>query len=385
VNHWCKSLLFAALALWAARGSVGWAAECSKTEIASAAVETSHARKALIALPIGDGSETDVSKTAQRAISQMKSRLAEFVGAYMRCSPPTRSAAAIGRDLSRLVHAYRPRLTPSVRPSSDVPADVGRYGSELRIKAQQWGGGPQALVGITAEFSTECGVDAALFVFRPDSEGWTEALRWTSKPYKIVGGAFGSDHVTEALGIRRAAGMSSPKRSRPGAARLGRPLAMPRCGLGRSRAPPKSCTKAKKRCIGVAMTWGVSGQDRPYSRCVFTAGASTTECTIAFGSGVSGSWATRSGAFSPWRSRLEILPMSGSSHRGGLPRGGHRPMRAPASKPSTTSLKGFTASTSIPSADARIGGTTIRSGCSMTVPTRRGHIFFRWSGRGCSS
>jgi len=44
------------------------------------------------------------------------------------------------------------------------------------------------LVGVTADFSIECGGDTVLLIFAPDNGSWKEVLRWQKKPYATVAG-----------------------------------------------------------------------------------------------------------------------------------------------------------------------------------------------------
>jgi hypothetical protein len=60
---------------------------CSEADFGTAAKLVQTSRAALLALPIGDGMQTEVSPKGQHAISAMKESLGNFVDAYMRCTP----------------------------------------------------------------------------------------------------------------------------------------------------------------------------------------------------------------------------------------------------------------------------------------------------------
>lgn len=188
---WVKAILSAAsVAAITGLTASAQAAGCAEPEIARAAGQVDLARKALIALPIGDGGETKVSPNVQRAIRIMKTRLAAFIDADMHCSSLNRDADAIQRDLSERAHAFvmENRVYKNDEP---LPKDFGHYGFELDFRVKRWTDKPNR-VGIVADFGIECGWDAILQIFSAESDRWHEVLRWQSKPYKTVGGAFGS-------------------------------------------------------------------------------------------------------------------------------------------------------------------------------------------------
>jgi hypothetical protein len=173
----CLALLVATSA------AMGRGATCSKSAVAAAAKRVDTARAALLALPVGDGSQTDVSPRARRAIAAAKARLGDFVTAYMRCASQDSDPKLLELELSALAR-------PSTR-ADEVPKEAGLYGQELWFAATKPTSQPR-LVAITASFSIECGGDAMLLVFAPDHGTWREALRWQSKPYRTVAGAFWS-------------------------------------------------------------------------------------------------------------------------------------------------------------------------------------------------
>lgn len=166
-------------------------ATCQNDAITRAAAEVQDSRQRLLALPIGDGLDTDVSADAQKAILQMKERLNEFIVSYMRCvptlSPP--DAAKIEKELSTLGHAFS--APPGPIDLKDIPKDAYNYGYQLSFEVRSTPD-TRHLVSITADFQIECGSDAMLLIFSPTASGWHEVLRWQSQPYNEVSGAFGS-------------------------------------------------------------------------------------------------------------------------------------------------------------------------------------------------
>src|SRR5579871_6247630 len=124
------------------------AAACSQAEIGRAAEETELARKMLIALPVGDGLQTDVSPAAQQAIAMMQTRLGALVDAYMRCAAPEGDETTLERELSRLTHGI------AAKPGAN-PDDAGHYGSALRFAVKRSPDHPQ-LLGVAEHFAIEC-------------------------------------------------------------------------------------------------------------------------------------------------------------------------------------------------------------------------------------
>ena len=159
---------------------------CSQSQVTASARQVDSARNALLELPIGDGLETDVSPRAQEAVAAMKNRLAAFIDVYMKCAPPEPDAAKVQADLSALGHAYRMR--EGLISNSELPKDFGKYGFELWFDAKFVP--KNRLFAITATFDIECGSDAMLLIYAPKGGSWEQALRWESKPYKDVSGAF---------------------------------------------------------------------------------------------------------------------------------------------------------------------------------------------------
>ncbi len=163
----CAGLLFLLLL-----GAAPASAACDPAALRHAAEGVAGARKALRALPVADGLETQVSAPAKAAIAAMKLRLGAYVMATLQCHPdgePKALAAAL-----------------SVAAVAAGPSDTG-YGRSLDFSVQKPAPG---LLVVNAAFGIACGSDTMLMVFAPATSGWREVLRLQSKPYDTVGGAY---------------------------------------------------------------------------------------------------------------------------------------------------------------------------------------------------
>ncbi|HEX3810385.1 MAG TPA: hypothetical protein VHW02_11885 [Rhizomicrobium sp.] len=140
------------------------------------------ARKTMLALPIGDGMQTDVSLAAQAAIAKMKDALAAFVVSTMECTDGNTTDAAIKQKLSAAAHTA---ITGA--------ADEYNYGSAVSFAvSHQHKPARDDLLVVTASFQIECGEDTILMLFASDDTGWREVMRLQSAPYKTVAGGWGS-------------------------------------------------------------------------------------------------------------------------------------------------------------------------------------------------
>jgi len=164
---------------------------CVKAEITRTAAQVDVARKALLALPVVAAEpQSDVSPEARQAITAMKSRLGDFVDAYMRSRDGHVTTKAIKRGLSRQAHAFT--LKPRIYSIAELPKDFANYGFELWFDVKARGDTRRRVIGIVANFQIECGDDGVLFVFAREHGSWGEVLRWQSKPYATIGEAFGA-------------------------------------------------------------------------------------------------------------------------------------------------------------------------------------------------
>lgn len=180
--HRCGMIVWLAfvVAMLVFGGGAAQAAECSSADIGRASERVDTAQKNMAALPAQD-MVTDISPEAQRAIAALKAGLGDLVSAYMRCAPSEPDPKRIEQELLGLARGGAP-----VKPATEE-VDPGDVQFEARTSP-----GKPALIGITADFPVQCGSDAVLSVFAPDGASWGEVLRWQSKPYAQVSGAFGS-------------------------------------------------------------------------------------------------------------------------------------------------------------------------------------------------
>lgn len=166
---------------------------CSQVAVTASAGQVDAARKALLALPIGDGLQTNVSTDAQNAIAKMKSRLNDLFIAYMACASPEIEPDQVERGLSSIAHAFT--LESRSYGANELPKEANNYGFQLDFDAKRPSANPE-IIGISASFQIECGWDSMLDVFVRDGISWKQVIQWTSKPYKTVAGAFWSfDYV----------------------------------------------------------------------------------------------------------------------------------------------------------------------------------------------
>lgn len=148
------------------------------------------ARQSLLALPIGDGTETQVSKPAQAAIVHMKDTLDALVRSYMTTAPASVDADTVSHALSVLGGAFSLEAGRTYGPN-ELPKEANNYGFQLRFSARVVSETPRR-IAVVAEFQIECGMDAVLLIFEERQGKWQEILRWQSAPYEKVSGAFGA-------------------------------------------------------------------------------------------------------------------------------------------------------------------------------------------------
>jgi hypothetical protein len=117
----------------------------------------------------------------------MKKRLGALVVAYMRCTSLDSDARKIDQDLSALARSATAEGR-KLRYAQDSQ-DPLNYGYQFAFHARA-SNDERRLISITAEFQIRCGSDKLLFVFAPKNGTWLEVLRWQSKPYEDVAGAF---------------------------------------------------------------------------------------------------------------------------------------------------------------------------------------------------
>lgn len=189
----CAISLVIALACAAAAPRAG--ATCSQTEIAQTSAALDSARQTLLAVPIGDGSDTNVSKSAQTAITAMKDALDRFVVAYMQCAPASGKLDP-QKIQSEMSEKARASSAPDSHPAdkaagaaAGASANSGKYGRDLSFEVRT-SGDARRLLGIQSKFSVECGADSVFWIFAPEGRSWREVIRWQGVPYNTLSGAY---------------------------------------------------------------------------------------------------------------------------------------------------------------------------------------------------
>jgi hypothetical protein len=165
------------LACISAAGSAR-AADCSEDAFSKAAADVAAAHHKLLALPAAQELQTDVDTETRDALTGMKHAAADFVDMFMHCTAGDETADRLQTALSKAIHdgsAESERKPDS--PYAQLP--------EFRVS--DLGG---ARVGISTLIPIQCGGDASLQIFSRNAQGWHEELRWQSKPYDKVSGAF---------------------------------------------------------------------------------------------------------------------------------------------------------------------------------------------------
>jgi hypothetical protein len=165
-------LIVSALCLLLHANAAAAAAGCDKPGLDRAVAAVHQARGDLLKLPIGDGTSTDETPAAQRAIAVMKTRLGDVVGAFLRCQAATADPKAVLAGLTGLAGAKG--------DDKDY-----RYGSGVSFSVRR----APNLLAVTADFTIICSGDTMLMVFATDG-GWHEVLRLQSPSYKEVSGAY---------------------------------------------------------------------------------------------------------------------------------------------------------------------------------------------------
>ncbi len=166
-------LIVSALCLVLHANAATAAAGCDKPGLDRAVAAVHQARADLLKLPIGDGTSTDETPAALRAIAAMKARLGDVVGAFLRCQAPGADPKAV---LAALTH-----LAGATGGDKDY-----RYGSSVSFEVRR---AAPNLLTVTADFQIVCSGDTMLMIFASDG-GWHEVLRVQSQPYKEVSGAY---------------------------------------------------------------------------------------------------------------------------------------------------------------------------------------------------
>jgi len=156
------------------------AGTCSPSRIAQSATALQDARFALSQQPSHTGSDTAIPDETGHAIADVKSRLVDFITAYMNCQRTTSDPSGMQVDLSRLGWARDAEPPPA-------GADTAKADPTLHFEVRPFAGG---LLGITAAFGVPCGADTLLMLFAEREDGWSEIMRIQSPPYRDLAHAF---------------------------------------------------------------------------------------------------------------------------------------------------------------------------------------------------
>ena len=124
--------------------------------------------------------DTSVSAAVQQQVGEFKDALAATADAFIGCQKPDADAKAV-----------ESAITAALSTSGATEKGEGHpYGSGLAVAVKHPDEAP-GLLAVQVTFGIECGTDSMLLVYENDNSGWKKAVRWQSKPYDQVSGAFG--------------------------------------------------------------------------------------------------------------------------------------------------------------------------------------------------
>jgi hypothetical protein len=181
MRHWAlRGLLLLILTptIWAQN-------PCSKT-IVDNATKAKAIRKKLLAIEVKE-LDMDIPAAAGAMILRLKDALAETIDAVMKCQAANADPKAIERQFAEALDVNQPEkpFHPAAGPiSSEV------YGADWTISVRRPTNKPE-LIQAEAHFGIECGYDSILMIYEHQHGSWQRLLRWQSKEYKHIGGAFG--------------------------------------------------------------------------------------------------------------------------------------------------------------------------------------------------
>jgi hypothetical protein len=166
---------------------VAIAETCSQDAILRSANEVKASRQRLIATKLSDALDNGVPASLQKEISNLKDTLSATVSAYLQCvKADTVDLTTLQSDLLRMTEVPEP---PPITQFDKEQVD-GFYGTELKIIASHPANAPR-LIAITINFGIECGVDSILLIYEFHEGIWQKSLRWQSKDYPAISGAYG--------------------------------------------------------------------------------------------------------------------------------------------------------------------------------------------------
>ena len=148
------------------------APDCSAAALARDAAPVAALRARLAAAAPRDDIDTDVPESARADLDAYKDELGNLVARAVDCLPPRAATEEVERDVAKLL--------PDIEGKG--------YATSVEVAASRNDG----WLAVVTRSSIQCGEDAALAVFEPRGGRWQERLRWHSKPYDKVSGAYGS-------------------------------------------------------------------------------------------------------------------------------------------------------------------------------------------------
>jgi hypothetical protein len=159
------------------------------------------AQRHLLKLTVPDSMDTEVPSTVQNAIRDFKKALALQTDAVVTQFPADVTAASAKQDLSATMPATMVGKISDEQGQKMTENDskqpvAGLYGGELTLAVSK----PEpSLLLIQESFDIACGNDNVLLAYSNASGTWKRILRWESKPYEQVSGAYGDIYETLLL------------------------------------------------------------------------------------------------------------------------------------------------------------------------------------------
>lgn len=164
----------------------------SGCSLAATAGKATQLRTQLQAVQLTEDMQDTVDANLRHDIHALKDALAAVADARMACAHDgSQGAEAVQADLAATLHANQPTNT---HPTADASA----YGGDLVVNVQRTTTSPAMLL-VQWGFGIECGDDNLLlaYVFRDGS--WQPLMRWQSKDYDTISGAYGDSFTYTAL------------------------------------------------------------------------------------------------------------------------------------------------------------------------------------------
>ena len=160
---------------------------CSQDAILRSANEVKASRQRLIATKLDDSMGMQLPASLQKENSKLKDALSATVSAYLQCAKA--DAVDLTTMQSELVRMTEVPEPPPITRFDEEQVD-GFYGTELKIIPSHPANAPH-LIAVTISFGIECGFDSILLVYEFHDGIWQQSLRWQSKDYPAINGAYG--------------------------------------------------------------------------------------------------------------------------------------------------------------------------------------------------